>query len=301
MSRALKSHIALFLSSTLFGINFWILKGLMPVYFNPQQIIFLRIIVTTILFWIIGELFYKEKVEKRDIVRLAICSIFGVSVNQIMFIKGIYFTTPVNASFIQLINPILVVIFGAIIIKEKITGFKLAGIVLGVVGTTLLITYGKKLVISNETFKGDLFILINATFYAFYLIFVKPLMGKYNVFTIMKWIFLFGLISSLPYSFNHITAIYSSWESAPMQMQLSLCYVVLISTFVCYLMIAYALKELEAGVTSYYIYIQPLVTVLIGLWLGKEHLDITKIISGLLIIAGVYLVSLKTLCLSKRP
>lgn len=293
MSKVLKSHLALIISSILFGLNFWILKNLMPDYFDPKQIIFLRTSITALLFWIVGELFFREKVAKRDLLRFAVCSIFGVAVNQVMFILGLYYTTPVNASFIQLINPILVVILGAIIIKEKITGYKLAGLVFGVLGTILLITYGKKLTISNATFKGDIFILINATFYAFYLILVKPVMGKYNVFTIMKWIFLFGLIATLPYSFSRIPSVYHSWIIAPVYVQFSLAYVVIISTFVCYLLITYALKDLEAGVTSYYIYIQPLVTVFIGLWLGKEHLDITKIISGILIIAGVYLVSLK--------
>jgi len=33
---------------------------------------------------------------------------------------GLSYTTPVNASVIQLINPILVVVFAAILIKEKL-------------------------------------------------------------------------------------------------------------------------------------------------------------------------------------
>jgi drug/metabolite transporter (DMT)-like permease len=289
----MRGHLALIISSTIFGFSFWILKGIMPVYFNPEQIIFLRILVSLILFWLTGAIFFREKVDWKDLPRLALCSLLGVSVNQIMFIEGVNYTTPVNASFIQLINPVLVVIFAAIIIKEKLTVFKMAGVIFGIIGTVMLITYGSQLSISNLTFRGDIFILINASVYAFFLIVIKPVMNKYNVITIMKWVFLFGAMVALPYTYSRFHGFSGMWLAAPLNAKVSLLYVVIFSTFVTYILISYALRKIEAGVASYYIYIQPVIVVVVGIWMGNESLNMHKIISASLIFTGVYFVSKK--------
>ena len=81
------------------------------------------------------------------------------------------------------------------------------------------------------------------------------------------------------------------WVAATTEMKLSLLYVVLITTFFCYLLITFALKHIEAGVASYYGYIQPVIVTIIAIWMGTEKLDILKIVSTSLIIAGVFLVS----------
>ena len=80
----------------------------MPDAFEPSQIIFLRLTGTVILFWVLGLLVYPEKVEKKDLFRMAMCSILGVTLNQILFVEGMNYTTPVNAAFIQLSQPIIV-------------------------------------------------------------------------------------------------------------------------------------------------------------------------------------------------
>ncbi len=289
MNQITKSHLALILASLLFGFNFWILKNIMPDYYTPNQIIFLRILVTVVLFWIVGELFYPEKIDKADIWMLILCGLVGVCINQIMFVKGLNFTTPLNASFVQLINPVLVLVFASILIKEKITPMKLAGVIIGMIGTIMLIAYNAKITISSQTFKGDIFILINATSYALFLVFVKPIMAKYNTFTVMKWIFLFGMLFTIPFTIGEMHNF--KWLGTPLNVKLSLVYVIFFTTFITYLLITYSLKKVEAGAASSYIYIQPLIVVILGLWLGKEGLDAIKIISGIFICVGVYLVS----------
>ena len=287
------SHLALILASILFGFNYFIIKSLMPNAFDPSQIIFLRLIGTAILFWIIGLLFYREKVEKKDLFRLAMCSILGVTVNQILFVEGINLTTPVNASFIQLSQPIIVLVFAALIIDEKITTAKVAGVVMGIAGTVMLIIYDKHLTMNSSTFKGNLFIVLNLTFYSLYMVFIKPIINKYHSITIMKWVFLFGLIFALPYASGSLMHIDVKWNAASTDMKLSLLYVIFITTFLCYYLITVALKYIEAGIVSYYGYIQPVIVTIIAVWMGTERIDLLKIVSISFIVFGVYLVSRK--------
>ncbi|MEI8202704.1 MAG: EamA/RhaT family transporter, partial [Bacteroidota bacterium] len=77
-----QAHLALLLSGIFFGINYWIAKGLMPDYFNPLQIVFLRSIVSVMLFWLVKQFIPYEKVILKDLLRLAICGLCGISVNQ---------------------------------------------------------------------------------------------------------------------------------------------------------------------------------------------------------------------------
>src|ERR1017187_1011513 len=109
----------------------------MPLFIQPYAFIFLRVIGATILFWITG-LFYREKMEKADIKKMLYLSFFGVALNQMLFFKGLNLSTPINASIIMTSNPILVLILTAFILKEKISGNKIAGILLGVAGAMML-------------------------------------------------------------------------------------------------------------------------------------------------------------------
>jgi len=93
------------------------------------------------------------------------------------------------------------------------------------------------------------------------------------------------LFFALPYSISKVHDINSNWNVRTGQYKkLSLLYVIFIATFVCYLLITYALKKVEAGVASYYIYVQPVITVIIGISLGRETFDILKVFSALLIL-----------------
>jgi drug/metabolite transporter (DMT)-like permease len=69
-------------------------------------------------------------------------------------------------------------------------------------------------------------------------------------------------------------------------------FVVVATTFIAYVLNTYALRALSPAVVSIYIYLQPFLATLIAVYYyHNDELDIRKIISGALIIIGVYLVS----------
>ena len=111
----------------------------MPDYIGPSGFILLRVIGGSFLFFLTYIFFIKEKVNSSDLVRLIFCGLFGVAINQLFFFEGLNLTTPINAAIIMTVSPILVIIFSAIIIKEKITIRKIFGIFLGLTGAATLI------------------------------------------------------------------------------------------------------------------------------------------------------------------
>jgi len=139
----LKAHLALLGANLIYGANYIIAKGIMPNKIGPSAFIFLRIVGAGILFWIIKS-FIKEKINKKDFPLLILCGLLGVASNQLLFFHGLNLTSPIDASIIITAIPIVVLIFSAILLKERITPNKIIGIAIGGIGAFLLVWYGNK-------------------------------------------------------------------------------------------------------------------------------------------------------------
>ncbi len=297
MKTKLKAHLALFFVAVIYGLNYLIAKDVMPNYVGAYGFIVVRVIGASILFWALG-LFVKEKISKKDFPRLILSALFGVGINMMMFFKGLSFTTPINASIIMVSNPIIVLLIAAIILKEKITGRKLLGIIIGALGALSLIAYGKEVSLTGEKVKlGNLLVLANAASYALYLVIVKPLMQKYHPITISKWVFLLGFFIVLPFGYTEFMEI--SWSTMPVDMILRVGYVVLFTSFLAYLLNIYALKTINASTVSFYVYLQPLIATGASIYLGKETLMLHEVLSAAIIFLGVYLVNTKNSSVAK--
>ena len=180
MNKNLLAHIALIFANLIYAINFTFAKDVMPEYIMPSGFILLRVIGGFFLCSLCYFLFIKEKVERKDILRLAICGIFGVAINQLFFFEGLNLTTPINAAIVMTINPILVILLSFLIIKEVLTFRKTLGVLLGLMGASMLILNGEGIDFSSNHQTGNLFVFINASSYGLYLVLVKPLIQKYH-------------------------------------------------------------------------------------------------------------------------
>ncbi len=294
-----KAHIALFTVNLIYGANYIIAKGVMPDHVDASGFVMLRVTGAVFLFGII-KFFVKEKVERKDELRLMLCGLFGICLNQLLFFEGLNLTSPINAAIIMTFNPIMVLVLGALLIKERITLLKVLGIAIGGAGAICII-------LSNDgtdkttSVLGDLFILINAFSYAIYLVIVKPLMAKYKPITVISRVFLFGsiFVAISPLAISDVSKI--EWGSMPVEMYLSIGYVVICTTFMAYLLNIFALKHVNPSVLSAYIYLQPLATTffawLFSLWATSDQPDYVATITWqkglftMMIFTGVFLVS----------
>lgn len=287
--KTVPAHLAILGANFIYGLNYVIAKGIMPDYMTPRTIIFFRVSGAVVIFWIISAFLKKEKIERKDIFRLMVVSFFGIALNQIMFFEGLNLTTPINASIIMVETPILVLVFAHYILKDHLTRLKFIGIALGSAGATWLILKNGTISFSSDTFLGNLFILINASSYALFLVLVKPLMQKHKALTVMKWVFTFGLIYVVPVSLPQ--ALRTNYSSIPLNIWMSVAYVVLFTTVLAYLLNNYSLKIVSPTVNSSYIYLQPFLATVVAMATEKDFLSWVEIVAALLIFTGVYLVS----------
>ncbi len=292
MTNTLKAHICLFSAQVIYALNYSIAKDLMPDHIGPLALVLLRIAGAGLLFWILSLFTKKESLEKGDLKKMAILAIFGVFINQVFFIYGLSLTKPINSAIIMISNPIMVILFTLIVFKERITILKIGGLLLGIVGAVTLLLFKGNLEFGSETLVGDMLTLINATSWAVFVVIAKPYMQKYHTVTVMKWMFLFGFIYMLPVGLSDLLTV--QWQNWTGEVWFGVSFVVVATTFLAYLLNTYPLKIVSPSVVSMYIYTQPFLATLFAVFLGKDTLTPTKILSAVFIIIGVYLVSMKT-------
>ena len=254
MDRRTLSHIALFVVNLIYGVNYVVAKGLMPNVIGASGFILLRVLGAVLLFWT-ARAFFPEKVRREDVVRLVLCAVFGVALNQLMFFHGLMRTSPVHASIIMVATPILVMVLSGVFLGERITWPKLFGIALGA-GGALTLVFFRQQADGVATLRGDLYILINASSFAIYLVLVKPLMMRYSAVTVMAWSFLIGAVIVVPFGVGDLMNV--QWSVLTPHQISAMGFVVVVVTFFAYLLNTWALRYVEASVVGTYIYLQPI-------------------------------------------
>lgn len=285
------AHLSLLAANIIYGLNFSIAKSVMPDHIKPFALVSLRSISAAILFWITSLFIPREPVTRKDLLYLFGCSFFGVVINQTLFLIGLDMTTPVNSSIILSTNPIFAFIFAALILREKISFLKGTGLAIGLSGVLLLILQNGVPDLNSSTFVGDIFSMINTISWAFYTVVIKRMLEKYHPVTVMKWTFLFGMVTNIPAGYHQWSKM--DWSSIPLVSWLQIGFVIVAATYLGYLFITFGLRRLSPTIVSTYTYTQPIIAAYLATLMGQDHIDLVMVVSALLIFAGVFVVSLK--------
>lgn len=294
MRNSVRVHAALFFVALIYAANYSLSKDVMPRYLGPFGIVTLRI-VGAVLFFSAIKYFVSphDRITGRaDNLRAVACGVCGIGVNQLLFFSGLNLTSPISASLLQTIAPIVVVIASAVLLSEKITLPRVLGIAVGAGGAGLLIlSRNAQAIIYPHATLGNVFILLNATVFGLYLVLVQPLMRKYHAFTVLARVFLVGAVIAVPFGWRE--ALMADYAHFPLHIWLEIGYMVVFLTILAYLLNNWALKYASPALLGVYIYLQPVLAVLIAVGLGRDQLTWGKAGQAALIFLGVWLVSQK--------
>jgi len=285
-----KAHLAVLATNLLFGVNYATVKYITPSFIHPFGLNMARVLTALILFWIL----YLLKpttfgIRKKDIPRFIICAASGVTINQLLFIKGLALTTSIHASLLSLGTPIFITFIAAWLLREMLTPIKLIGLLLGIGGATILILLKDNTHSGTDIVNGDILILLNAISYAFYMVLVRPLMQVYSPVHVIRWVFTFGAIMIAPFAWPQFAS--TDWTAFQSSQWLALAFVCIGATFFSYLFNIYGISVIGASATGSYIYTQPVFAAITSMIFLGENIDAYKIIAALLIFTGVYLVN----------
>lgn len=261
---------------------------------TPIVVTDLRMGGAMVLFWIVSFFRKPEHVNHKDMASLFLASLLGIVFNQGCFIFGVSLTSPGDASIITTSMPLWAMLLAALILKEPITGKKVLGIAAGASGALLLILGSSQNAHASSTASdtaiwGDLLVLFAQFCYALYIVVYKNFVSKYSLVTIMKWMFTYAFICTLPFSARDLMT--TQWSNLHLMEIGGLAFIVVGATFIGYMLIIVGQKNLRPTVAGMYNYIQPLVACIVAVCWGMDTFNLTKGIAVVLIFGGVYLVT----------
>jgi len=277
-------------ATTIYGLNHTIAKEVMPTYIQGFGFVQVRLLGAAILFWLVSLFVPQQKIDRADVPKMLLCALLGMVVNMLCFFKGIELSTPINSAVLITITPILVFVFSAILIKERLLLPRVVGVVLGFIGALVLIVFGNEIRQDAPNIPlGNALFILNASSFGLYLVLVKSLSAKYTTVHLLKWLFLFGFIMALPISYPEFSQV--NWTDLPYEAVWRFAFVVIGTTFMTYLLNVYALKQLKASTVGVFTYLQPLIGIAYAIMVGADGLTAYKLGTGSVVLLGVYLVT----------
>ncbi|MBD5233030.1 MAG: DMT family transporter [Bacteroidales bacterium] len=291
ISKRITGHLSLLGANACWGLMAPVAKLVMSAgVIAPLVLTDCRIFGAAVLFWMLSFFRPAEHVPGADLLRLAGAGFLAIVFNQGCYIFGVGYTSPGEASIITTTMPMWVMLLARIILGTPVTWKKALGIALGATGAaTLVLSSGVGASRGGNPVLGDLLVLTAQLSYALYLTLYKNFLAKYSLVTMMKWMFTFAAVAVFPFSVRTLAS--TEWSTVTPTLALGVAYVVVMGTFVAYMLMMTGQKALPPTVVGMYNYFQPVVAGCVGLWLGLDVFTPLKAVAVFLIFSGVYLVT----------
>lgn len=285
----LQAHLSMFSAEAIWGLMAPIAKAAMNSGFDGMSVVSFRVGGAAVLFWLASFLGPREHIPVSDILKLAGAALLGIVFNQGLYNIGLSITSPVNASIVTTSMPIFAMVLSFFILREPITWKKAMGVAIGCCGALILILSSASAGNAKVgDIRGDLMCFAAQFSFALYLALFNPLIRKYNVFTVNKWMFTWASLFVLPFTGWHVSQL--PWASFTVATWLEVGYVVVFGTFLSYLLSVVAQRVLRPTVVSVYNYVQPIVSVIVSVAVGLSVFTLPQGVAVVLVFSGVWLV-----------
>lgn len=248
-----------------------------------------RVLGGALLFWLTSLFTKKEHVPVKDILLLGCAGLFALVFNQCSYTIGLNLTSPSNSSIMTTSMPIFAMVLSFFILKEPITWQKAGGVLLGCTGAVIIITTSATAGNAKVgNIWGDLLCMSAQLSFALYLSLFKPLIQKYSLFTVNKWMFTWATLIIWPFTLGHISNI--DFASVPMSTWWETGFVVFFGTYISYICMMVGQQTLRPTVVSVYNYMQPLVSVSVSVAAGLAVFKTSQALAAILVFSGVWFV-----------
>ena len=282
-------HLAVLTVYIIFGVNPNCSKAVVPEYITPEAYTALRLVVGAAGFWLISLFTPREKVAKRDMwmIVFGAVSLYGTLW---AFAEAMRFISPTYVSLVSAMSPLVVMLMAAVFLKEPITTRKAMGVFFGIAGALMMILFSLH-GDAHYSNIGALLCFVNILFYATYLLITRAISPKYSPVTMMKWMFLFSAVLSLPLAIPTVKDSPILMGKAPAMAYVNMGIVALFATVLAYYLLPVALRYLRPTTVSMYSNLQPIITAALAIAVGQDIFTWNKPVALLLVIFGVFLVT----------
>jgi len=223
-------------------------------------------------------------VRREDYAAFFWLALLAVPLNQFLFLYGMKYTIPSNAALLYATTPVIVLLFSHLFLGESLSGLKIAGVVLGFAGVTIVI-FERGLSASMEYVFGNLVIFVAVLAWALYTVYGRKMIVKYGAIetsclTLIGGTILFipvGIVPALAFRYGALSA--ANW--------LQIGYLGIVTSVLSYLLWYFALSRLEAGRVALFSNFQPILVTALAVTLLGQSITGAFVIGGVIAIAGV--------------
>ncbi|MDQ3174058.1 MAG: DMT family transporter [Acidobacteriota bacterium] len=286
--RGFTPHLALIGVQLMFGT--WPIVGKIALRsMSSTSLVALRVVGASVAFMLLQvKLGQLRKIPRRDLAWLVLCSMLGVALNQLLFVKGVALTTVINATLLGTTIPVFTLVVSIAFGYDGISLRRTLGIALAASGVIYLVD-PLRADFSAQTNTGNLLIVASSLFYGAYIAVSRDLFKRYGALNVISWMFCIGCLVTVPVGAYALSG--DNLQAAPVTVWLAVIYIILVPTVVAFYLNAWALTRVTPSTVATYIYLQPLIAFGLAPLILGETFNSRILIASLLIFAGVGVVT----------
>lgn len=273
------AYLYLLLTFSLWGSLYVVGKfalGKLPVF----TVSLLRYLIAVIVLFSIIYIKKLGRIQKKDYRYVAVVGFAGYFLSLGAQLIGTKLAGASMASLVNSMNPVFITIAAAIMLKEKLTVKKAAGIFLSLAGVYIIVGSN-----AQGQIAGIFISLGSVVLWSIVSVYVRKISQKYSPLLITAYGMLVAVFCNIPVAAAEIALGQS--VHADKSALLALLYMGIFCTGFAHLLWNQSLSMTEAGICSAFYPIQPLVSVILGIVFLHETITASFLIGCIVIVAGV--------------
>lgn len=233
-------------------------------------------------------------VARADWPRFWMMGVVGLAVTYLLTYQGIARTSVSDASLIIATEPVFLAILAFFFLREPMPAAKVGGIAAGLAGVYLIINGGFAPHPFSGMVVGDLLIALGLTFEAGSSILGKGLVSHYPPISVITYQMISGAIALAPFCLWEMLHAHTAGPLSLLMrpaIGLSLLYLIVPCTVLAYTVWFSILDKHEAGEMSVFLFLQPIVGTILGVWFSHDTVTRFTIIGAVLVLSGIALIN----------
>ncbi len=257
--------------------------------FPPLFLVSLRAVLASMLF--LTTLFLTKghltlKVSKKDFLQILKLSVVGIFINQTSFIVGLSLTSPAHVVMLYALTPLIVFLISVFTKMERLTKLKFLFVSMAVAGTLIVVLSKEAAGNAPNPLLGNIITLTGVISWSAFLTYSRPMMQKYSPVQLTTMLMLIGALGFSVLGITFFSEV--PWEKITFDGWFGLGYLVLVNSFLSYLLLTTSLQSLPSHQVAAYINTQPIAATIIALLVGATVFQWSFVLGAFLCIFAIF-------------
>ena len=281
-------HLALVGCNLLWAVDYPLYHILLPRYLSPTLLLTAALISTALLALIPAIKGGVQRIERKDIPILVGAALLLGVIHKGTLMAGLSRTSPVDGSIINTVGPLVVLLLSVLTGMDRLTPMKIVGLIVGLSGAVAIILMGDNSSQVVSTVEGDLLIVCAVVATACYTVFLKRMLAKYNVATVLLWVYVIAAVVTLPFGIADLAkSSFSGWNrEATVAFVVIMCFLTYLPNF----LYNFALRHIKPFQTSIFSYLQPVAAIALSVAMRLDKVRLETFLFAALVFAGIGIV-----------